>query len=70
MGTDAESESILSERHTVTIATGMLMQRCKLRHSDATQRLTEVASVSRMSLFEAASVVLRTQPRPVRPENN
>jgi AmiR/NasT family two-component response regulator len=70
MGTSAEFETVLSERHTVAIATGMLMQRCKLRHSDASTRLRQVALVSKMSLFEAAWDVIGTQPRPVRPESN
>jgi AmiR/NasT family two-component response regulator len=70
MGTSSELDGVLSERHVIAIAVGMLMQRCRLRRIDAARRLKQVASVSKVSLFDAASVLIDTHPRPLRPEYN
>lgn len=70
MGTSSELNGVLSERHIIAIAVGMLMQRCKLKRADAARRLTQVAAVSKVSLFDASSVLIDTHPRPLRPEYN
>ncbi|MGY3553759.1 ANTAR domain-containing protein [Williamsia sp. R60] len=70
MGTSSELNGVLSERHVIAIAVGMLMQRCRLRRIDATRRLKQVATVSKVSLFDAASILIDTHPRPLRPEYN
>ena len=70
MGTSSELNGVLSERHVIAIAVGMLMQRCKLRRVDAARRLKQVATVSRVSVFHAASELIDSHPRPLRPEYN